>query len=342
MKSELSIIESMSLEAIEVACQSAFEEVETVFQVVEKNRNRLEYFGRLLTVAKAKVPHGQWEDWITDTFQGRLKLRSAQLWMSKAQKVALLNSEQSGDSGQLAPRESRKSGRVKVSKPGQAAVQPEPTTEPQDDEAQEVDTQDRPTIRTTPQGTQRVPETKKNPTAALTPVIVEEPEQSAEERIAFAVRELSQVLGQIAEDSERKKTAKQLRKLADELDPPTTGIPKASVLLSHVPETVGARLQESICDWVQYKQGHSDKKYRYQDAKAFLKDLRHMTDAAKASTEEKVAAMLDKAHQQGWRGWDFEPDKYNPFGTKKENGNAAPNLGANGRPPVERSKIIYK
>jgi len=179
MKTDLAILETMSLEALEVACQSAFEEVETVFQLVEKNRNRLEYFGRLLTAAKAKVlskwGHGHWEDWVTDTFQGRLPIRTAQRWMAvpKAPQMALL------ESGEV-PRSSRKTGQVEVV---------ESTREPDADPAPEP-----PTQRKTAAGSRRTPGAEKPNTRPLICVVRHGSATFAPAQVAPAFPSLSDII----------------------------------------------------------------------------------------------------------------------------------------------------
>jgi hypothetical protein len=212
--SELTTFDDMTIEAIEVACQSAFEECESVFRAIDSKKNQLEIFGRLLTAAKKKVAHGEWENWLTDTFSGRLKLRTAQLWMSKAQKVALL---ESGEVTEIAPRSERKTGRVQVSKPepversgnpGQLdenAVPAEPRSNTKHSEA-----------------TARARESDRPVPAVVTPEIVEDfvelnksPWIKVEEALCVVAEE-----SPLLEAKEKKDLAKKLRKRADELDPP--------------------------------------------------------------------------------------------------------------------------
>jgi hypothetical protein len=214
--------EEMSLEAIEVACQSAFEECESVFRAIESKGKQLEIFGRLLTAAKSKVAHGEWENWLTDTFAGRLKLRTAQLWMSKAQKVALL---ESSESEPIVPRSERKTGRVAVEKPGQTAVQPDHSADVNkmvDENA--VTPAPKTNTKHTP-ATAKAKEADRAVPMAVTPVIVEEPETTPEAKTLsdWSVDEILTFLKESADN--RKKRAKEMRKAADELDPPAVGAP---------------------------------------------------------------------------------------------------------------------
>jgi hypothetical protein len=228
MKTELASFESMSIEALEVAAQSAFEECEHVFQAIEKNRNRLEIFGRILTAAKAKVPHGQWEDWITDTFQGRLALRTAQRWMAgpKAPKVALLGESKN----ETVSRAARIPDRVEVvesaSEPGDHSGDANKMV---DEQPSDDLTPDPPTIRKTAKGSEKVSEEKKPRTQPIVPEVLadDEMEIAKVDPVAEWIdnHSLSEIVGRIVEkiedDKARKLAAKQLRKLADQLDPPT-------------------------------------------------------------------------------------------------------------------------
>jgi hypothetical protein len=87
----------MTIEQIEATAPMLFDEISDLLILFDKNRKRVETFSQLLTAAKKKVPHGKWEDWLVDTFQGRLPIRTAQRWMqSKAPSVALLESDEPG------------------------------------------------------------------------------------------------------------------------------------------------------------------------------------------------------------------------------------------------------
>jgi hypothetical protein len=223
--------EEMSLEAIEVACQSAFEECESVFRAIESKGKQLEIFGRLLTAAKSKVAHGEWENWLTDTFAGRLKLRTAQLWMSKAQKVALL---ESGESEPIVPRSERKTGRVKVDKPVDES-RSVPREESVKVDKRPVDDDPNPAPKTNTKhspATAKVKEADRPAPMPVTPVIVGEPEPSDPIQEWIETHTLADlvflVIAKTASSDDAKakaKAAKELRKLADTLDPPTIGAP---------------------------------------------------------------------------------------------------------------------
>jgi hypothetical protein len=216
--SELTTFDHMTIEAIEVACQSAFEECESVFRAIDSKKNQLEIFGRLLTAAKKKVAHGEWENWLTDTFHGRLPFRTAQRWMAtaKAPEVALLKP----DKADHVPRAERKTGRVKVEQAANqsAGVTEKGDTRPVDDDpnpAPKTNTKHSPANAKAKEADRLVP-------AAVTPVFVDEPKQwpdvSLEDLITGVIRKLEH-------DKQKKAAAKTLRKLADSLDPPTIGAP---------------------------------------------------------------------------------------------------------------------
>jgi hypothetical protein len=95
--SDVANYNDMTIEQIEATAPMLFDEISDLLFLFDKNRKRVETFSQLLTAAKKKVPHGKWEDWLTDTFQGRLPIRTAQRWMqSKAPSVALLESDEPG------------------------------------------------------------------------------------------------------------------------------------------------------------------------------------------------------------------------------------------------------
>jgi hypothetical protein len=92
---QVATYDEMTIEQIEAAAPMLFDEISDLLILFDANRKRVEIFSQLLAAAKKKVPHGKWEDWLTDTFQGRLPMRTAQRWMqSKAPSVALLESSE--------------------------------------------------------------------------------------------------------------------------------------------------------------------------------------------------------------------------------------------------------
>jgi len=67
------------------ACKEAYEETSWAFErAIDKAIN----FGRLLCIAKSKVPHGGWSKWVAETFENQASLRSIQRFMQVAESNA--------------------------------------------------------------------------------------------------------------------------------------------------------------------------------------------------------------------------------------------------------------
>jgi hypothetical protein len=128
----------------------------------------------------------------------------------------------------IVPRVERKTGRVEVSEVGQAVGQAESNSSATLTSSPEKDDDPNPASKT---NTHHSPATAKAKEAdravpmAVTPVIVEEPAVFPERIFLsdFSVAEMLQYLKASADDA--KKRAKELRKAADELDPPAIGAP---------------------------------------------------------------------------------------------------------------------
>jgi hypothetical protein len=77
--------EDLPVEAVTEACKEAYEETSWAFErAIEKAIN----FGRLLCIAKSKVPHGGWSKWVAETFENQASLRSIQRFMQVAESNA--------------------------------------------------------------------------------------------------------------------------------------------------------------------------------------------------------------------------------------------------------------
>lgn len=326
--SELTTFDDMPLEAIEVACQSAFEECESVFRAIDAKKTQLEAFGRLLAAAKKKVPHGEWENWVTDTFQGRLTLRTAQLWMakSKAPQMALLNSE--------VPRDERKSGRVKVEKPVDHIAD---TSEKVD--ARTVDDDPNPAPRT---NTLHRPETAKakevdrQVPAVITPEIVDEPVPLAVDPVQEWIRShslgdlVAAVVDQLEGDAAKRKAAAELRKLADKLDPPKVDkTPSKSQLIAMIPDDWAPELQRAAADWAEYKQARA-KGERIQTVRAWELALQQFT----SQPSKEVISKVNKAIENSWKGWNHDS------ATGNRNGGGKVTTGRI-KPAADEPKITY-
>jgi hypothetical protein len=145
--------------------------------------------------------------------------------MSKAQKVALL---ESGEQPQIVPRAERKTGRVEVEKVGQTVVQTDHSVEANkmvDENA--VKAEPKTNTKHTP-ATAKANEADRPAPMKVTPVIVDEPEPSDPIQEWIETHTLTDLVTLViaktanSDDTKAKvKTAKELRKLADALDPPT-------------------------------------------------------------------------------------------------------------------------
>lgn len=325
--SELTTFDDMTIEAIEVACQSAFEECESVFRAIDSKKNQLEIFGRLLTAAKKKVAHGEWENWLTDTFGGRLKLRTAQLWMSKAQKVALLDTD---ERPRIVPRAERKTGRVKVAETSSPETPDNLKRDPDPNPAPRTNTLHKPATAKAREADRQIP-------AVVTPEIMEEPgydrqawdDPVPEKTLAdWSVAEMLAFLKDSAD--EPKKRAKELRKAADELDPPKVDkTPSKSQLIAMIPDDWAPELQRAAADWAEYKQARA-KGERIQTVRAWELALEQFT----TQPSRDVISKVNKAIENSWKGWNHD--------SKTGNGNSAGKV-TTGRikPTAEDPKITY-
>jgi len=206
--------------------------------------------GRALLQARQQIEHGDWHNWLGQHFD--YSRRTAETYMrlgSNAKRFAFETPESireairmiaDGDGGKKQPesaavdppRASRKSGQVEVIEPGQTDVQPDDDPAP-----------DPPTQRKTAKGSEKVKEADKPKTQPVVPEIVDKPQEDGavilRESDTLGILEMclrcvssAQILPAVAEkavqksdDKEKKSAAKQLRKLADKLDPPTKFVP---------------------------------------------------------------------------------------------------------------------
>jgi hypothetical protein len=64
--------------------KESFADCADALQVYLENEAKLTRFGRILKACKAKVAHGEWQNWVRETFAGHLSLRAVQVWISDA------------------------------------------------------------------------------------------------------------------------------------------------------------------------------------------------------------------------------------------------------------------
>ncbi len=279
--------------------------------------------GEELLAAKALIPHGEWEEhraknWLygKDTAQRYMKIaaKTARVPFLKdassiREALRMIAAEKAESEPVTAQRAERKTGQVEVVEPGQQSVQA--------DEKDDDPTPDPPSIRKTAKGTEKVKEANKPKPAAITPEILDEPEES--DPFAYATfttcLEIAETKVDKADPVACKGAAKIARKLADKFDPP--------------------------------------KKFTKPDGNdvaAYMTTLPDATgrDVAKAADGiidhyESNGWMVGKVKMQDWkataRKWLKNQDQF----TGGSNGKRTATTGTgHSRPPVERAKINYK
>jgi len=197
--------------------------------------------GNALNVMKKRVAHGEWVAWLGANFDYSRQTASAYMTLASNVKrftfeptsireALRLISEQPSEATEspIVPRSERKTGRVEVQKPGQQAVQPDepeakPEREKDDDPNQAPKTNTKHSAATT-----KAKEADRKPPAPITPEIIEEPKADPVQQWIQS-HSLSDLIGAVIDnldgDKAKRKAAKELRKMADTLDPPTVGAP---------------------------------------------------------------------------------------------------------------------
>jgi hypothetical protein len=223
--------EGMALETLAEAANDAGEQVEkhaksAVLIAITA--------GRALTAAKLQVPHGEWLGWLGKNWNYSQQTASNYIQIANYQHAGNLTDaksirealrmigEEKEDQSDVAesaivPRAERKTGRVEVEKVGQPIVQTDPPKPEKDDDPN-------PTPKTNTKHspvTAKAKEADRPAPVVVTPVIVEELEAVPDEP-TLADWPVSEILGFLkASADDPKKRARELRKAADELDPPT-------------------------------------------------------------------------------------------------------------------------
>lgn len=288
--------------------------------------------GRALLAAKAQVAHGEWSAWLD--VHWKYSQPKASRYMTIANYSSMNNLEHAKDVNHAlriiaedpeTPKRERKTGQIAVVTPGQSE---RAETKPKDDDPN-------PAPRTNThhtEGTRKKREDQKPRTAAV-PVAAEivEPDDEAEDEADR--REAA--LGQLAEiveilgittvlklavhvecaDSEKKERAALLRKVADALDPEgaasvvpvkakaekTGATPLAGELVKMIPGKWPKILQAAAQDWCEHKQS-LPRRDRIQSKTAWQKAVELMAE----QPADRVAAKINKAIANNWKGWDHE------------------------------------
>jgi len=269
--------------------------------------------GRYLIAAKEQIEHGQWLTWLGQNWnynQGQASrymtisnyAHAHNLTEAKSIREALrmIGEEKTETELPNAPRSARKTGQVEVGEPD-----PDPTPDP-------------PTNRKKSKGSRKVSEDKKPPTQVAVAELLEDDEPDVVAHF-LSVHTLEEVcrswLGPDDFPSQNKSAAKQLRKLADKLDPPT--------------KFVRPDLEEVSAYFKELKAVDSDSFFDFYESKGWLVGKTSMKDwRASARKWVRENASNGKAINNGRR--------------TTETDDPASCLGPNGRPRVERAKITYK
>lgn len=81
----LTTFEDLSVEALTEVAQEKFQEA---LWATEKALTKQLEFGRVMSIVKAKLPHGEWCSWVRETFEDQMSLRNIQCHMKASQEVA--------------------------------------------------------------------------------------------------------------------------------------------------------------------------------------------------------------------------------------------------------------
>jgi hypothetical protein len=190
--------------------------------------------GRFLNAAKEQCEYGTWLSWLGANWNYKHATASAYMQIANFQHAGNLKDAKSirealrmiGEEKEdqpdvvesaIVPRAERKTGRVEVQEVGQTVVQAEEVKPEKDDDpnpAPKTNTKHTPATAKAKEADRQAPMT-------ITPVIIEEPPAVPDEPTLadWSVVELLTFLKSSADDP--KKRARELRKAADELDPPT-------------------------------------------------------------------------------------------------------------------------
>jgi len=81
----LTTFEDLPVEALTEVAKEKFEEA---LWATEKALAKQLEFGRVMSIVKSKLPHGEWCNWVRETFEDQISLRSIQCHMKASQAIA--------------------------------------------------------------------------------------------------------------------------------------------------------------------------------------------------------------------------------------------------------------
>lgn len=192
--------------------------------------------GNALNVMKERVAHGEWVAWLGANFDYSRQTASAYMTLASNVKrftfeptsireALRLISEQQSEAAEspIVPRSERKTGRVEVQKLGQSVKPDEQEANPE----REKDDDPNPAQKTNTKhsaATAKAKEADRKPPTPITPEIIDDPKVDPVQQWIQS-HSLSDLIGAVIDqlDGEKAKqqAAKELRKMADKLDPPT-------------------------------------------------------------------------------------------------------------------------
>jgi hypothetical protein len=214
---------NLTVEARTEVIREAAEESAWAIESTDKKLARL---AELLKQQKAALGHGKWLPWIRETFgDSDSAIWKVQRWMrgksnnAPAHYLDLGEDQSDVAESAIVPRAERKTGRVKIEKPPVMSTDEDPHA----DHEVDADEDPNPAPKTNTKhsaATAKAKEADRPSPQVVTPVIVEQPVVFPERIFLsdFSVAEMIEYLKASADDA--KKRAKELRRAADELDPP--------------------------------------------------------------------------------------------------------------------------
>ncbi len=197
--------------------------------------------GTALLAMKARVQHGEWMKWLGSNWDYDPRTASAYMTLSANRMrfrfedvgsirdaMSVIALQQEEEKPTETPRSERKTGRVEVQQPGQQSVQPdEPEAKPVRERDDDPNTAPKTNTKHSA-ATAKAKEASRKPPAPITPEIVEEPKADPVQQWIQS-HSLSDLIGAVIDnldgDKAKRKAAKELRKMADTLDPPIVGAP---------------------------------------------------------------------------------------------------------------------
>jgi len=341
MKTQMINFEGMALETLAEAANDAGEQVE---KHAKSAVSIAITAGRALTAAKSQVPHGEWLGWLGKNWNYKQSTAHSYMQIANSQHAGnladaksirealrMITDAKQETEPEIVPRAERKTGRVEVQEVGQTIVQAEEAKPEKDDDpnpAPKTNTKHTP-------ATAKAKEADRPAPQAITPVIIEEPEQEAFEidpktLSDFGVDEIFEFIETISGGDE-KAFAKRLRHLADRLDPPKAGKPPGTVqLILMIPNDWAPELQKAAADWAEYKQARA-KGERIQTVRAWELALEKFTSQPAAVVVSKVNTAIEKS----WKGWDHDS-------ANQQSGKAIAGTGRIKPAAIDESAITWK